>query len=65
MAKGRQRGAQGELNSKAKLTAEDIALIREAQGSQTDIAERFGVTQTTVSAIKVGRTWKHIPRRAA
>ena len=39
------------------LTADDVGAIRAAVGSQRHIAERFGVSQPTVSRIRAGRTW--------
>jgi hypothetical protein len=42
----------------SKLTVELAAEIREAEGSQRAIAARYGVTQSTVSVIKRGKTWR-------
>jgi hypothetical protein len=42
----------------SKLTLELAAEIREADGSQREIAARYGVSQSTVSVIKRGRTWR-------
>ena len=39
------------------LTPDDVGAIRAAVGSQRHIAERFGVSQPTVSRIRAGRTW--------
>ena len=44
--------------TQAKLTLQQALEIRDAEGKQRDIAERFGVTQATVSAIKRGKTWR-------
>ena len=57
------RMACGEQNSKSKLTAGAVRQIRAwlAGGwSQPEIARAFAVTQTTISAIKCGRTWRHV-----
>jgi hypothetical protein len=54
----RQRGRGGARNSNAKLTVEQVDQIRWATGRQIDIAERFGTTQSRVSAIKTGRSWR-------
>lgn len=43
---------------RAKITMEIAQQIREAEGSQKVIGERFGVSQSTVSAIQRGETWK-------
>lgn len=42
----------------AKLTPELAAEIREADGSQREIAARYGISQATVSVIKRGVTWR-------
>jgi hypothetical protein len=41
-----------------KLTPELAAEIRDADGSQREIAARYGISQPTVSSIKRGRTWR-------
>lgn len=61
-AKGRGSGgrARGERNGLAKLTAEDVRIIRAElrRGAlQRELAERYGVDQTNISAIKLGKTW--------
>jgi hypothetical protein len=51
----------GERNGRAKLTAEEVASIREeyAKGgiSQQAIADRYGVNQTTISIVVRGVGW--------
>ena len=47
-----------KARARAKLTVELATAIREAEGGQRQIAERFGVHQATVSSIKRGRTWR-------
>lgn len=42
----------------SKLTHEQALAVREAEGNQYKIAERFGISQATVSAIKLGKTWR-------
>lgn len=42
----------------SKLTVELAAEIREADGTQREIAARYGVTQATISVIKRGKTWR-------
>lgn len=44
-----------------KLTPADVIEIRGAEGSQTDIGERYGICQGHVSAIKRGASWAHLP----
>jgi hypothetical protein len=47
----------GAFNGRAKLTLEQVEEIRRAEGRQVDIAARYGVTQTTVSKIKLRKLW--------
>ena len=58
VAKGRARGAMGERNTKAKLTWAQVEAIRADPRSQSTIGRAYGVTQSAVSAIKRGATWK-------
>jgi len=43
---------------KSKLTEEKAQQIREAEGTQRQIAAQFGVSQATISCIKRGKTWR-------
>jgi hypothetical protein len=47
---------KARLNS--KLTVELAAEIRDADGTQREIAARYGISQATVSVIKRGKTWR-------
>lgn len=54
----------GEANRRAKLTADDIQDIRRrcaAGEPQSVIGADFGVSQTTISKIKLGLRWRHLP----
>ena len=59
----KDRDAKGRNNflGNAKLTADQAAEIRGAVGTQWEIARRFGVTQSSVSLIKLGKIWKDAP----
>jgi hypothetical protein len=61
-ARGRQ--ARGCRTNTAKLTADDVVVIRElfAAGgvSQAALARKYGVTSGLVSTIVRGETWSHI-----
>jgi hypothetical protein len=65
--KGRWRGppdAKGENNGAAKLTAAQVATIRELIRlglSNTAIAQRFAVTHQLISKIRRGRAWGEAP----
>lgn len=57
----------GERHPNSKLTEKDVCKIREllATESQRDIAKRFGVAFSLVSAIKRGKRWKCVPVQEA
>lgn len=56
------RTARGERNKGGVgLTSDEVALIRQrlaARDVQGSIAREFGISQSTVSAIKLGRLWR-------
>jgi len=58
---------QGEKNSQSKLIGKNIIEIRKLSDegilTQKEIAEKFGVNQTTISKIKLGKRWLHIKNR--
>lgn len=54
----RMRKLAAKARAHGKLTTELAAEIREADGSQREIAARYGVSQSTVSVIKRGVTWR-------
>lgn len=54
---------KGEAHYSAKLTTEKVHEIRRLgiiKMSIKKIAERFGVSESTVTAILRGRTWKDV-----
>lgn len=57
---GKLRHAHGVRNGHAKLTVDEVRLIRVATGTHGAIATRFGVTQSLVSMIRARRIWKHV-----
>lgn len=63
--KGRDNhpGMQGEAHPLAKLTEEQVKLIRQRvtkRGQRKAIAEEYGVSVRTIDSIITGKTWKHI-----
>lgn len=56
----RGRTARGEKSGNAKLTNLQVQQIREAAGTQTEIAKRFGVSQQLVSRIRLKDCWRHL-----
>lgn len=54
------RGPNGARNPRAKLCEELVRRIRADRRSQTVIAADFGVDQTTVSSIRLRKTWPEV-----
>jgi hypothetical protein len=55
--------SRGEEVNTAKLTEDDVRAIRESHDAgetQVALAARYGVQQTTISRVVLGRTWRHI-----
>jgi DNA invertase Pin-like site-specific DNA recombinase len=54
-------GRRGEFHPSAKLTEKDIEKVRqmrEAGHTVTELAERFGVSKSTMSAALARKTWR-------
>jgi hypothetical protein len=52
---------KGENQGNSKLSESDIRSIRSSVGvSQTELAQRFGVHQGTISNILLKKTWTHV-----
>jgi hypothetical protein len=59
--KGRARYAKGEANGRAKLTAEQVDVIRTAprvRGWQPQLARQFGVTRGLIGNVSRGLVWR-------
>jgi hypothetical protein len=59
---GRQYRQFGELCPTAKLTTSQVVAIISDKRLQRIIATEMGVSEATVSLIKRGKLWPHIPR---
>jgi hypothetical protein len=51
---------RGEQHNMCKLTEGQVVEIFFLAGNHRKIAERFGISRPTVTAIKAGRLWKHL-----
>ena len=51
---------RGAGNHNTNLTAEDIRAIRASNEKGVRLAERYGISRSTLSSIRLRRTWKHI-----
>jgi hypothetical protein len=55
-------GTAGERHPKAKLTEEQVKRIKGFFGKRTvsSIAKEFGLSESAVSSIKIGRSWANV-----
>lgn len=60
VAKGRQRRHFGETNPNARLCADDIRAIRSSAETGKALSKKYGVSQTNISSIRLGKAWGHI-----
>lgn len=51
---------RGSANSNAKLTARDVLEIRASREKAPELAQRYGVSRSTIVNIINGRTWNHV-----
>ena len=51
---------RGSSNSNAKLTASDVAAIRESHESVQELATRYGVGRSTIANVISRKTWQHV-----
>jgi hypothetical protein len=58
--KGDFKIVPGEDHLCAKLTNKDVRYIYKSKKRNCDIAEKFGITRSTVSDIRHGKSWKHL-----
>lgn len=59
----KERQARGERHADAKLTNDQVIIIREMlkdRQSYADLARRFGVSPTSIRDIGNRKTWRHI-----
>lgn len=53
-------GILGEKNPKAKLTPDQVRVIRTSAESNSDLGRQYAVCASTIYMIKKGRKWRHI-----
>lgn len=61
----RGRSCAGTRNWSAVLTEAQVVDILASKEARKSLALRYGVSAVTISFIRLGRTWKHIPRVGA
>lgn len=54
------RSQRGSKQHRARLTEDDVRMIRRSTVSHTALANRLGVSRPTISMVKSGRTWAHV-----
>lgn len=57
---GAKHAPHGEQHHRAKLTDEIVREVRTSTEASTTLAKRYGVTREAISAVRIGRTWKHL-----
>lgn len=57
---GLHTALRGEINGNHRLTKAEVIDIRNSNGTQKEIANRFGIGRTTVQYIKKRKLWAHI-----
>lgn len=56
----RGRQAKGEGNGRARLTEEDVRFVLQSGLSEKELGEKFMVHDSTIRAIRQGKTWRHL-----
>lgn len=60
----KERSSRGSQHHKSKLTADQVLRIRQSfeQGlaTKTELANQFGVSDTSIHLIITGRNWRHL-----
>lgn len=56
----RGRTRRGSSSHAAKLTEDQVAEIKKADGTHDQLAARYSVSRPTISLIKGGKTWRHV-----
>ena len=54
----RNKRLADSARGRAKLSLDIAQEVRDADGSQRAVAAKFGISQATVSSIKLGKTWR-------
>lgn len=60
MLKGRVARMNGDLNGKSKLTEADVTAIRASTETTRQLAKKYGVSHSNITAIRTRETWNHV-----
>jgi len=58
--KNRLNNPKGETHFRSKFTSKDIIKIRNSEYTNRKLAAAYGVTHSTIAAIKNNKTWRHV-----
>ncbi len=56
----KDRQAKGARQGACKLTEKQVLQIRRAEGTQAEMSKKYGVSQVSISGIRLGKTWRHL-----
>lgn len=56
----KERWKRGSAHYAARLTEADVKYVRSSKERGVDLAIKYGVGKTTISAIRTRRTWTHL-----
>lgn len=59
-AKGRRYILRGQENGMAKLTDAEVLAIRRAVESGVSLAQKYDVSPSLISLIRLGKVWRHV-----
>ena len=54
------KSGRGTANANSKLTVDDVLTIRASADPDTALAERFGVSRSTITNVIKRKTWAHV-----
>jgi len=60
MKKGRHNTGRGMAHTNARLTDENILMIRHSDKTSEQLAKEYGVAASNINAIRSGKRWAHI-----
>ena len=56
----KKRMPRGELHNLSKLTTADVKVIRKSKSPWLTLAQRYGVSRSTIASVRTRQNWKHI-----
>jgi len=59
-ARNKGRAFVGRKNGRAKMTDQDVLIVRSSSEPSTALAKRFGVSRGTINRARKGETWAHL-----